>query len=219
MRELAPGLWRWTSPHPQWTSADRWPKLVASTAIDDGATLTLIDPLAAPPEILSLVAERESAVVLTAPWHERDTRRLAEQYGLPVWSPHPDTPADLVRKFGVTAEQARAGSPDLRWLVDGDGDAHWYAHGDRLPGRLRAFEGRENNDMVLWADRAGALIAGDTVVDFGAGLQVSDTLREGVTRQELVARLSLLLELPFTLVLSGHGDPSDRAGLELALAD
>ena len=64
-------------------------------------------------------------VVLTAPWHERDTRRLVERFGGPVFTVSPDTAEDLVRKFGVTREKAGDGSPDLAWLLAGDGaEAH-----------------------------------------------------------------------------------------------
>ena len=38
-----------------------------------------------------------------------------------------------MQKYGITAEQAGDGSPDLRWLRDGGGEAHWYAAGDHLP--------------------------------------------------------------------------------------
>jgi hypothetical protein len=45
-------------------------------------------------------------IVLTAPWHERDTRSLVERLGAPVFVPPPDTQDDLVQKYGVTPEQA-----------------------------------------------------------------------------------------------------------------
>lgn len=41
--------------------------------------LALVDPLAVPQELLELTADREPVVVLTAPWHERDTRGLVER--------------------------------------------------------------------------------------------------------------------------------------------
>jgi hypothetical protein len=42
--------------------------VVSSYAVDDGNRLLLFDPIAPPSEIHALAAERESAVVLTAPW-------------------------------------------------------------------------------------------------------------------------------------------------------
>ncbi len=52
--------------------------MVSSYAIDDGERLLLVDPLAVPDEIVTRAAEREPIVVLTAPWHERDTQALVE---------------------------------------------------------------------------------------------------------------------------------------------
>ena len=72
MRELQPGLWHWQAPHPGWEPSEPWDQNVSSYAIDDGERLLLFDPIAPPSEIETLATERETAVVLTAPWHERD---------------------------------------------------------------------------------------------------------------------------------------------------
>ncbi len=62
------------------------------------AWLLLFDPLSVPDELLELAADREPVVVLTAPWHERDTQSLVERLDVPVFVPPPDTADDLVRK-------------------------------------------------------------------------------------------------------------------------
>ncbi len=217
MQQIRPGVWHWQAPHPEWTPRDRWPQQVSSYAIDDGSHLLLVDPLAVPGELLELALDREPAVVLTAPWHERDTRTLVERLGAPVYAPPPDIPDDLVRKFGVTPERAAGGSPDLAWLSAGGGQAHLYAAGDRLPFGIEVFPGREHNDLVLWAEPIGALIPGNTLVDFGRGFGLNEWLRGGVTREEVVERLRPLLALPVEIVLPPHGLPTDRAALERAL--
>jgi hypothetical protein len=51
----------------------------------------LFDPLAVPSEIEALASERETAIVLTAPWHERDAESLVERLGVPVYTPLPDS--------------------------------------------------------------------------------------------------------------------------------
>ena len=192
---------------------------MSSCAIDDGARLVLFDPLSVPDELLELAADREPVVVLTAPWHERDTQSLVERLGVPVFVPPPDTADDLVRKYGITPEQAAGGSPDVAWLLAGDGgEAHLYSAGDRLPSGIEAFPGREHNDLVLWIDRVGALISGDTLVDLGRSLEINAWLRGGVTRDEVAERLRPLLERPVEVVLSAHGAPADRAALERALS-
>ena len=131
--------------------------------------------------------------------------------------PPPDTADDLVRKYGITREQAGTGSPDVAWLLSGGGEGHVYAAGDRLPIGVEAIPGRYHNDLLLWSGRVRAVISGDTLVDFGRGLEINDLLRGGVTREEVAARLRPLLERPVERVLPAHGAPTGRAALEHAL--
>ena len=161
----------------------------------------------------------EPVVVLTAPWHERDTQSLVERLNAPVFVPPPDSEDDLMQKYGVTREQAAGGSPDVAWLLaDGTFEAHLFSAGDRLLG-AEVFPGREHNDVVLWIEEQRAVIAGDSLVDFGRGLEIpAEWLREGVTREQIAAGLRPLLELPVEVVLASHGGPNDRAALERALA-
>jgi glyoxylase-like metal-dependent hydrolase (beta-lactamase superfamily II) len=220
MRELRPGLWHWEAPHPQWESSEPWGPEVSSYAIDDGKRLLLFDPLAVPSEIEERAADREAAIVLTAPWHERDSESLVERLGLPVYTPLPDTAEYLIEKYGITAEQAGDGSPDVVWLLkEGKGEARLYAAGDRLDVGVEAFPGQKPNDMVLWIESHRAVIAGDTLVDFGDGLGINARwLGPDVTREQVVEGLSPLLELPVEHMLATHGRPFDRAALEGALS-
>jgi glyoxylase-like metal-dependent hydrolase (beta-lactamase superfamily II) len=133
--------------------------------------------------------------------------------------PAPDTADDLVRKFGITREEADGGSPDVAWLLSGGrGEAHLYSAGDRLPIGIEAFLGREHNDLVLWIEARRAVVLGDTLVDFGRGLEMNEWLRGGVTREQVVERLRPLLDMPVEVVLPAHGAPTDRAALERALS-
>ncbi|HEX6701322.1 MAG TPA: MBL fold metallo-hydrolase [Gaiellaceae bacterium] len=222
MRELRAGLWHWQAPHPEWTPDQWWPQEVSSYAIDDGARLLLFDPLAVPDELLELAGDREPVVVLSAPWHERDTQRLVERLGVPVFTPPPDTADDLVRKYGISPQQIPNGwhSPDVAWLLTADGgEAHLYAAGDRLPIGIEAFPGRAHNDLVLWIESRRAVIAGDALVDFGRGFEIpQEVLLHGDTREQVAERLGPLLELPVEHVLATHGGPYERAALERALS-
>jgi glyoxylase-like metal-dependent hydrolase (beta-lactamase superfamily II) len=193
---------------------------VSSYAIDDGERLLLFDPMPPPKEIDARIADRETAVVLTCPWHERATQSLVERFDLPVYTPLPDTAEDLMRMYGITAEQAGDGSPDLVWLLkEGKGDAHPYSAGDRLPVGVEAFPGQKPNDMVLRIESHSTVIAGDTLVDFGDGLHINPRwLSPDVTREQVVEGLRPLLELPVEHVLATHGGPFDRAALERALS-
>ncbi len=171
-----------------------------------------------PDELLELAADREPVVMLAAPWHERDTQSLVERLGVPVFVPPLDTADDLVGKYGIAPE--RAGSPDVAWLLAGDGgEAHLYAAGDRLPIGIEAFPGREHNDLVLWIESRRAVVAGDALVDFGRGFEIpQESPTKGVTREQVVEGLRPLLALPVEVVLPAHGAPTDRAALERALS-
>jgi glyoxylase-like metal-dependent hydrolase (beta-lactamase superfamily II) len=220
MRELRPGLWHWEAPHLQWRAGEPWGPEVSSYAIDDGERLLLFDPLAVPNALEELAADREAAVVLTNPWHERDSRHLVEQLSVPVYTPLPDTAEYLMRTYGLTAEQAGDGSPDVVWLLkEGIGEARVYAPGDGLDVGVDAFRGQKPNDTVLWIESHRTVIAGDTLVDFGHGLEINPRwLSPDVTRERVVEGLRPLLDLPLEHMLATHGGPFDRAALERALA-
>ena len=220
MRELRPGLWHWEAPHPEWRPDEPWSENVSSYAIDDGQRLLLFDPLAVPSELEDIASARETAIVLTAPWHERDTQSLVERLGVPVFTPLPDTAQDLMDMYGLTAEQAGEGSPDLVWLLrEKKGEARPYSSGDRLPFGAEVFAGHKANDTVLWVESQRAVISGDTLVDFGEGLEINERwLRPGMTREKIAEGLRPLLVQPLELVLATHGGPTDRAALERALS-
>jgi glyoxylase-like metal-dependent hydrolase (beta-lactamase superfamily II) len=193
---------------------------VSSYAIDDGERLLLLDPLAVPSELESLAAERDTAIVLTAPWHERDAESLVERLGVPVYTPLPDSAQYLMDTYGISAERAGDGSPDVVWLLrEKKGEAHPYTAGDRLPFGADVYPGHKPNDTVLWIESRRTVISGDTLVDFGRGLEINERwLRPGATREEIAAQLRPLLELPVEHVLATHGGPFDRAALERALS-
>ena len=174
-----------------WTATHpEWEGPVSAYAIDDGERLILIDPIAVPDEVRGLFGSREVVTVLTSAWHERDAASL----GFPVWAPAPDRPEDQL-------------VPATR-----------YAIGDSLFG-LEAWPGREGElDLVLWSERIHAVIAGDTLIDLGNGLEIpASWLPEGVTVEQVATGLRPLLEKPVEIVLPTHGEPADRAALERAL--
>ncbi len=75
------------------------------------------------------------------------------------------------------------------------------------------------NDVVFWVESRRTVIAGDTLIERGDGLEIPvDWLPEGVTREQVAEGLRPLLALPVEHVLATHGGPSDRAGLERALS-
>jgi len=103
----------------------------SSYAIDTGERLLLVDPLAVPAEAERLASGRQTAIVLTCPWHERDARAVGERLGAPIFVPPPD---------------------------EGDADptpVTVFAARDRLPGGVQAFLGLEPMTSCS-GSRAGA---------------------------------------------------------------
>lgn len=195
MNEVRAGVWHWQAPHPEWKPGEEWPELVSSYAIEDEGRLLLFDPLGAPDEIVERAREREVAILLTCPWHRRDARDLAERLGARVFVPPPDE-----------------GDPDPT-------PGEVYRAGDSLPVGVEAFAGMEPNDLVLWHGGHGVLVAGDTLIDRGSGLEFPvDWAREGMTADDIREELQPLLDLPIELVLPTHGAPTDRDALERALS-
>ena len=91
-------------------------------------------------------------------------------------------------------------------------------HGETLADRLKR-EGRVPiADLVLWIERARAVVSGDSLADLGPGLALNEWLRGGVTREQVLQRMRPLLELPVEIVLPAHGPATGRAALERALS-
>ena len=87
--EVAPGLWRWTAPHPDWREGDDWEQEVGCVYFEAPAATVLIDPLVPPErerffEALDRDVERRGlplVILLTCPWHERSAAEVTERYG------------------------------------------------------------------------------------------------------------------------------------------
>ena len=92
MREIAPGLWRWTAPHPAWRpgaepdSPDDWDESVGSALYIGRDTAVFIDPLVPPDEEQfwswadERVSERNVAVLTTLLPHRRSREQVAHRY-------------------------------------------------------------------------------------------------------------------------------------------
>jgi glyoxylase-like metal-dependent hydrolase (beta-lactamase superfamily II) len=195
VRELRPGLWHWTAPHPQWTAEDDlaghiWGPEVSCYAFSVGDQLALVDPVVPGCGLEDLIDGRRAITVLTCPWHARD----AAQLGLPVLAPPPDPKSPST----LTAER--------------------FAVGDRLPIGADVFPGLEPIDLVLWFESHRALVFGDTLIDVGNGLELPDGWGPGgISHTDVLASLRDLLRLPIEFALPTHGPPADRSAFERAV--
>jgi len=121
--ELAPGLWRWTAPHPDWKAGDDWEQEVGCVYYEAPGATVLIDPLVPPEkdrffEALDRDVERRGlpvAILLTVPWHERSAAELVERYAAA------DEPPGGVEPFAVPeVDETLWWLPEQRTLVAGD---------------------------------------------------------------------------------------------------
>jgi hypothetical protein len=131
MEELRPGLWTWTGEHPEWTPELTWGPEVRSYAVQIDEIRVLIDPV--------LPAPRADAVLLTVPWHRRDTDEL----DLPVLD---EPPSGIEARPGFFQEERVFWLPEHRAIVVGDsytdrheGPLEWATDDPEAPARLRAL--------------------------------------------------------------------------------
>lgn len=196
--ELRPGLYRWTSPHPE-AVADPEPGSPADWAPDVGSVayaapdaLVLVDPLveeggAVEAELDALVERRGRpvAILTTIGFHRRSRDRLAERYD-------------------ASTSRARAA----------------------LPRGVVTLPIRGAGETMIWLPEHGALVPGDRLLgDPDGGLRLCPPswlryLRSGMTLEQLRDALRPLLDLPIERVLVSHGEPvlaGGRAALAAAL--
>lgn len=194
MLETRPGVYFWQARHPEWEPDDGWAEIVTSYALDDGEQLIVIDPLAAPQELELLAGRRETAIVLTCPWHVRDAANLADRLDARIYSPPPDE--DDASPVEATV----------------------YRAGDDIGLGIEALRGLEDGDLVLWIPRHAAVAAGDTLIDRGEGLILPlDWAARRGDPDEIKRSLQPLLDYPVEVVLPTHGLPTDRDALARAL--
>jgi glyoxylase-like metal-dependent hydrolase (beta-lactamase superfamily II) len=192
--EIAPGLWRWTGLHPDWTPAEGgpegWEQEVGSVYFEAPDAVVLVDPLVPPEDrdrFLDALdrdvdrAQRPVAIALTVEWHGRSSPELAERYG-----------------------------------------ARILAGADELPAGVVGIPVAPVKETLYWIENGRALVAGDVLLG-GASLRVcpdswlSGRANPGALRGLLLERL----DLPIERVLTSHGEPvldGGREALARALA-
>lgn len=121
---VAPGLWRWTAPHPDWEpdpepgSPGDWDRDVGSVLAEVGDAAVLVDPLVPQdlwPALDERVRGRRVVVLVTIGFHGRSRDAVVDRYGASQ-----ELPAGVhgvpLPEFGETMLWL----PDHRALVPGD---------------------------------------------------------------------------------------------------
>ncbi|HTC71903.1 MAG TPA: hypothetical protein VK655_03375 [Solirubrobacteraceae bacterium] len=186
--ELAPGLLRWTAPHPDWNpqappgGSGDWGRVVGSVLYEASDTVVLIDPLLPTAERAQFldwldrrVAARPVSVLTTIRWHRRDREELAERY--------------------------RANTTRV---------SNFIPHGVE-PRPLRGA-----GETLFWLAGVATLVVGDRLVGDGHGgiLVCPQSWLKNVRadRADVAALMRPLLELPIERVLVSHGEPVLHGG-------
>ena len=214
MAEIAPGLWRWTGLHPDWTPGEGgtagWDAEVGCVYLETPDAVVLVDPLVPPeePERFWRALERDVArvaapvhAVVTIFWHARSAGEIARRLSARVWAPA-RARRPVERRAGVAVETFRPG--------------------ERLPGGIEAYSTSRSTEVVLWIPEHRALVPGDVILgtqEGGLRLGPESWLPAGGGHAALRASLAPLLALPVERVLVSHGEPVlEGAGEALRLA-
>jgi glyoxylase-like metal-dependent hydrolase (beta-lactamase superfamily II) len=196
--ELAPGLWYWLAPHPEWTPEENWPEEVPCVVYETRGALVLIDPLLPRGEEDEVLRRLDAAgkpvqVLLTAPWHARGTRDVVDRYGASVWAP----PA------------ARWKGPSLQTTSE-------------LPEGVEALQpDGDDYEALFFVPEHRTLVTGDVFSGTGGRFHVF-VADEVADTGAFLDSLDRLGELPIERVLIAHGEPvlSDGAArIREAVAD
>jgi glyoxylase-like metal-dependent hydrolase (beta-lactamase superfamily II) len=197
LREVTDGLWIWRLDYPDWGPEVGWPQTVASTCVESGGEIAVLDPLA-PPDDAHEIWERLDAkpptmAVVLKPDHVRDVDLFVRRYG--------------TRAFG----------PWLFWRQDiPETELEPIEPGSELPGGLRAlYDGRGRNETPLWLPEQRALVFADALTAPKGELRVWESPAH---EERALPAVRALLELPVEHVIVSHGEPvHDRAAYERAL--
>lgn len=197
VRDVAPGLWLWRQPHPDWSEGNDWEPEVSSFAVESRGEAIVLDPLAPPPSEREawerLDALRPSVAIILKPDHVRDVDLFVRWYGVRALGSYLFWPDDVPR---TELEPVRPG--------------------DRLPGGLEAlFDGRGAMETPVFLPEQRALVFADGMTAPGGVLRAWATPWH---EQRTLPALRALLEFPFEHVLVSHGEPvHTRADYEAAL--
>jgi glyoxylase-like metal-dependent hydrolase (beta-lactamase superfamily II) len=193
LRELRPGLYRWTAHHPE-AEADPDPDSPADWGPDVGSVvyaahdaLVLVDPLVAADradlqeELDELVRGHGQPVVIltTLQFHRRSREELASRYGASTSRAKKSLPE------GVETVQIRGAGETMVWLPE---------HNALIPG-----------DRLLGGDRGGLRLCPESWLRY---------LPSKMNQAQLRKALRPLLDLPVEMVLVSHGDPVVSGGRE-----
>jgi glyoxylase-like metal-dependent hydrolase (beta-lactamase superfamily II) len=168
----------WLAPHPEWEQHENWPEEVVCARYESADGLVLVDPQLWPDkdDTFLELGGRTPLVLLTSPWHDRDTSVFVERYGSPVWAP-----------------------PRALWKGPNPSST------DRVPRGVEVYEPAGDDNQALFFFRGQrTLFTGD--VFSGTGGRFHVFFDEEQPREPFLDSLEPLTQLPIECVLIAHGE-------------
>lgn len=209
IQQIAPQLWWWTAPHPDWGPPDfedgqGWERDVSCYALVEGDDFVLFDPLVPAGDEERFWAALDGDVehhgppriLVTVFWHARSSKEIIERYeGAAVWA-HEPAAGDVAKRVPVS---------------------HTFVDGDVLPGRVEAIGMHHMDEAAFWLPSHRALLLGDSVLGYEgrAGRCPASWLRKGESVEKLEASVRHSIERDPELLLLTHGGPRPHTQLEL----
>jgi glyoxylase-like metal-dependent hydrolase (beta-lactamase superfamily II) len=190
--QIADGLWRWTTRHPEWKPGADWPPEVGCLYYEGPDAVVLVDPLvpAADDERERFCraldrdlerAARPLAVLRTVHWHQRSIDAVVARYR--------DRYASLwTRESGLAP-----------------------------PAGIEPHPVDPADETLFWISEHRALVAGDVLLGAGGGgvrVCPDSWLPKETSPAALREALLPLLELPIERILISHGEPVLEGGRE-----
>ena len=208
LQEIAPHLWWWSAPHPEWkpqyAKKGGWEETVSSYALVADDAFVLFDPIAPTDEPERFWEALDGdvphhgppAILITLYWHVRGAQEIADRYeGTTVWAHEPAAP--------LVGERVRY--------------THTFAAGDQLPGGAEAVPLHNRHEVAYWLPSHNATVIGDTILggDGRARLCPPTWLGEGDSMDNVKAAVHRVLKFPENRLLLTHGGPTDPSALEV----
>jgi hypothetical protein len=193
VRDVAPGLWLWRQPHPDWREGLDWEPEVSSVVAESRGIVVAIDPLDAPEVRARLDATPPQSVLILKPDHVRDVDLFVDRYGARAHGPWLFWPDNVPRSRLEPVNPC-----------------------DELPGGLRAlYDGRGRMETPVYLPEQRALVFADGMTAPGGVLRIWVTPWHD---ERTLPAFRAMLDLPFERVLVSHGEPvHTRADFEAAL--
>ena len=209
IEQIAPHLWWWTAPHPEWSPSDfkngrGWERDVSSYALVEDGSLVLFDPLVPAEDderfwsALDGDVEHHGppSILISLHWHARSAGEILTRYEGASVLAHGPAAGDVAKRVAVSQT---------------------FADGDPLPGGVEALAMGFMNEAAFWLPGHRALVLGDSVLGYEGRTELCPRswLGKNDTMEELEASVRRALARDPERLLLTHGGPRDPGELEL----